>query len=255
MPVDATELIAYCAATVADDDTDANIGGAIDPLRRVVFSTGDISAADAVEVISSSAGDTQNCTVRGRSAAGVDVSQTQALNGTTQVTFNNFTGGVTTIERVLSVELASVAIGTVTVRKASDNVTISTIPVGERGFRRLWIAATAQASGGSSETFYEKFFWKNTDGALSLLSAVVSQSADPTGFITHGLAAAVNDSLTTATRKTAPAGISFADTATAVPGTDLAAGAAIGVWLRMVLPAGTTPAKSSYTSQIAGTTA
>jgi hypothetical protein len=45
----------------------------------------------------------------------------------------------------------------------------------------------------------------------------VSESADPSGTITHGLATAVNDSGTTTNRQTAPAGVTFAGTARTCP--------------------------------------
>ncbi len=97
-------------------------------------------------------------------------------------------------------------------------------------------------------------FWKNTNSTNALLGAAVTQSADPSGKITHGLAPTVGDSATTTNRNTAPASVTFADTSAAVPGADLASGAAIGIWLLLSLLINDTPQKTSYTSQLAGST-
>jgi hypothetical protein len=82
----------------------------------------------------------------------------------------------------------------------------------------------------------------------------VSESADPTGTHHFGLAASVNDSGTTTNRQTAPGGVTFASTAAAVPGTDLAATAAIGIWVRMSLATNNAAVRSTWTAQIAGST-
>jgi hypothetical protein len=123
------------------------------------------------------------------------------------------------------------------------------IPIGERGFSAVFRKGELDGVGGTVN-YYAKTFWKNTNGTNALLGATVSESADPSGTITHGLATAVNDSGTTTNRQTAPAGVTFAGTAANVPGTDLAAGAAIGLWLNMTLATNNAPIRSTYTSQL-----
>jgi hypothetical protein len=241
----AADLVAYHAATQSDTDG-STVGGAIDLLRRPDFTQA--TAADTVEVISSSASDTQNCTIECRKADGTIVSETLALTGTTAKIF----AGNGAIDRILKVELASVAIGTITVRKSVAGVTYRAIPVGERGFSMVFRKGSSSTSG--TVTYYAKVFWKNTNATNALLSAQVSESADPTGLIDHGLAASVNDSGTTTNRQTAPGGVTFASTAANVPGTDLAATAAIGVWLRLSLATNNAAIRSTYTSQLAGST-
>src|SRR3954467_2870364 len=122
----AADLVAFHAANSATNlDTDAStIGGAIDLLRRPDFTQ--VTAGDTVEVISSSASDTQNCTIEARKADGTVVSETLALTGTTAKIF----AGNAAIDRILKVELASAAIGTITVRKSAAGATYRTIPVG-----------------------------------------------------------------------------------------------------------------------------
>lgn len=92
---------------------------------------GNQPANDGVEIVSSSAADTtQSITIwYTRNGAGDTVSsETKALNGTSQVALTD-----TDVQLVLGVELSAVCAGTVTVREASGNATITTIaPAGLR---------------------------------------------------------------------------------------------------------------------------
>lgn len=249
MPIASTDLICYASANMPEDDVSTS-GGAIDALRRIAFTQ--LAADDDIEVISSSASDTQNCTIEGRLASGALASETAALTGTTAKIFATL--GV--VERVLDVELASVAIGTITVRRSVAGATLATIPVGERGFMMFLRKAVSDAV--STKNFYMKVFWKNAHATLSLLNAKVKQNADPATRITHLLAASVNDSATTTNRVTAPGAAdtqdpdTFDDTDKTVPGTNLAALAAIGTWLRGQFTAGDGPHRQTYTTELAG---
>jgi hypothetical protein len=244
MPVADTDIVAYAALNKPIDDTSTN-GGGIDIDERVVFT--DLAANDDVEVVSSNAGDNMNITVTARNAAGETVQQTVALNGTTAVILS--TMGV--VERIQRALLASDAAGTVTVRRSVAGATIGTIPPGERGFRRLFTNAVSDSGG--AKNYYEKIFLKNTHATLSALNATVTQSADPTGKVTHLLAASKGDSATSTNRLTAPGAAdtldpdTFDDNSKAVPGTNLAAGEAIGVWLKLALNAAEAPIKNTYT--------
>ena len=244
----ASDIVAYASANMPDTDTGTN-GGAIDAKRRVDFTQ--LAANDDIEVVSTSASDTQNCTIVARSAAGSIVTETKALTGTTAAVFSTL--GV--VERVLSVDLASDAVGTVTVRRSPGGTPLRQIPVGERGFVALFRKTASDPS--VQKDYYTKIFLKNTHGSQAALSAVVKQNADPDARITHLLAAAVNDTATATNRVTAPANAdtldpdTFDDNDKNVPGTDLAAGAAIGVWLRLRLPAGDAAHRSTYTTELA----
>lgn len=246
MSVVAADLVAYHAATQSDVDG-STVGGAIDTLRRPDFTQ--LAANDSLEVLSSSAGDTtQQVTVEGRKADGTIASQTVTLNGTSVVSLST----LATIERVLKCELSATCAGTVTLRRSSAGPTVRAIPVGERGFSMIFRKGSSSTSG--TVNYYAKFFWKNTNATFALLIATVIESADPSATVTHGLAASVNDSGTTTNRQTAPGGVTFAGTAAAVPGTDLAATAAIGVWLNQTLATNNAPIRSTYTSGINGST-
>jgi hypothetical protein len=242
----AADLVAYHSAVQSDADA-ITVGGAIDTLRRPDFTQ--IAANDTIQALSSAAGDTAiTVTMTGRSAAGSIVTETKTLTGTTAITFNT----LGTVERVLQAELSAAAAGTITIQRTTGAVLIRTIPIGERGFSAIFRKGSSSTSG--TVNYYAKFFWKNTNATNALLGAAVSESADPSGTITHGLAASVNDSGTTTNRQTAPGGVTFAGTAANVPGTDLAATAAIGVWLNMTLATNNAAIRSTYTSQIAGST-
>jgi hypothetical protein len=240
--VASSDIVAYLSANMPDSDS-GTAGGAIDALRRPDFTQ--IAANDTIEAVSSSAGDTtQTVTVEARAASGSVVSETKTLTGTTPISFST----LGTVERILKVELSATCAGSVTVRRTTGPTTIRVIPAGERGF---WMIFRKDASDPSSQVdYYAKIFLKNTHGTLSALSATVKQNADPSGLVTHALAASVGDSGTVTNRITSP-GFTFDDTDKVVPGTDLAAGAAIGVWLRLRLAAGQAAAKTTYTTELA----
>lgn len=103
----------FAGDTIDDDATPGNFGNQ--------------PSNDGVELISDNAGDTQDATVwYTRNGEGDTVfSETVTLTGTSQVALTH-----TDVQLVLGVELASAATGTVTIREASANATITTITAG-----------------------------------------------------------------------------------------------------------------------------
>jgi hypothetical protein len=249
MSIAASDLVFYASANMPEDNTSTS-GGAIDATVKVIFDSSSLanSLNDTVEVLSSNAGDTtQTVTVTGRAASGSIVSENFSLNGTT------VQNGATTFERILKVTVNASHSGTITIRKATGDTTIGTMETGILGLRRLFYAASSDASGGSSRDFYEKVFLRNNHGTLSLLSAQISESADPSGKITFALANSVNDTESVANRLSAPSSVTaFNSTAKNVPGTDLAAASRIGVWLKLTLAAGDAAAVTTYTVGVTG---
>lgn len=247
MPVVAADLVQFASASMPDTDTGAS-GGAIDTLRRVDFTQ--LAADDDIEVISTSPSDTQNCTIEARKADGTIVSETLALTGTTARIFS----GNAVVERILKVELASAAVGTITVRRSVAGATVRAIPVGERGFMALFRKGASDPS--AQKDYFTKVFIKNTHATLALTSATIRQNADPDARITHLPAAANDDTVSVTNRLTAPGAAdtldpdTFDDTDKAI-GT-LGAGVARGVWLRLRLPAADTPHRTTYTLEITG---
>lgn len=249
MSVTAAEIILYASANMPQDNVSTS-GGAIDLTTRIVPTSATLfnSLGDTLKYVSSNAGDTMNVTVTGRNAAGAIVTETIALNGTTVV------NGAVTFQSIEKVVIASAHAGTVTLTKTTGGATVTTIESGVLTIRRLFYAAAADPSTGGTQLFYEKFFIKNTDGTNSYLGLSISETSDPSSVLDFAVALAVNDSVSVANRKTAPPTIVFASTPATIPGTDLAAGAAIGVWARLTLAAGQAAAEYAWGIQTSGQT-
>lgn len=245
MPVAAANLILYCSASRPIDDVSVS-GGAIEPKIRAVFTQ--LAVDSQVEAVSASAGDTSTCTIIGRDANGSLITEAKALTGVTPVVFT------TAWDRVLSVTLSADAVGIVTIRRISGGTTLSTIPVGERGFAALFVGSGSEVA--SNVIRYEKVFWKNTHATDALTGATITLTVDPALRIRLGAAPSKGDSASVANRRTAPSSVTFFDdsVAIAVPTGMLSAGEAIGVWCEQNLSAGDTPRVSTFTSRLAGLT-
>lgn len=250
MSVLATDIIIYASASMPEDDVTTS-GGAIDTTCKLLFT--DIAATDTVKLQSTSAGDTMNVTITGRDNSGAIVSEVKALTGVTLTTATT-----QTFERILKIVCASTPAGTVTVTRTTGGTTIATIEgaSGITSVRRLYYNSSADASGGATRNYYEKGFIKNTNATFALLSATVAQQSDPTGLVSFDLESAVSGTNSVANRLAAPSGMlgTFDDSTKNVPGTNLAAGIAIGIWFKLILAAGASAAKSTYTVRTAGTT-
>jgi hypothetical protein len=241
MAIQDTELLLFGAASRPEDDTNP-VGGAIATTARP-FDANLASNSD-IEALSDGA-DTRTLTVRYRTVAGVETTGTIVLNGATPVALG------ATVERLLEISTTTDATRTVTVRVVSAGATLHTLNPNETHAFRMFNKAV---SGPSQKIYYEKVFFKNTNATLSLLNAFVDLTADPAAKVRIGLATTVDDTATAATRLTAPAGVSFVDNNVdiAVPGTNLAAGSAIGVWVELTLGANEAALKNSFTSRLRG---
>lgn len=245
MSILSTDLVAYASASRPEDDVSAT-GGAINPDVRLVFSQ--LAANDTLRVFSSDADDiTQTITVKGRKADGAIATATADLNGTGLVTLSP----ATTFERVLSAILDADCEGDVTLERVTTGDDIGIIPAGERGFAQVFIGSVSESA---QAIRYEKGFFKNNHATLTLTSAKVKLTADPSTKIKIGLAAAKDDSGSVANRKAAPGGISFVDDNVDidVPDTTLEAASAIGVWFEQTLSAYDAPVRSTFTVQPRG---
>lgn len=246
MPIAAADLVQYGAANIPQDDV-STTGGAQDSAARPLGTQ--LTADDTIGLVSDGA-DTRDATVRGRNAAGAEVSETVTLNGTTRVTTS------TTFERILEITLSAAdASRTVTVDDG-DQVqgTLHTFNPNET---KAYTHFQESASESGATTRHEKFFWENTNGSLTLNAAEVELTADPDAKITIALATAKDDTESVANRETAPSSVgAFTDdnVAISVPGSSLAAGEAIGVWAKQDLLANDSAYRSSFTTQLAGTT-
>jgi len=246
MSILSSELLVYGSAGLPQDDV-ASSGGAIDATRRPALSQ--MTANATITVVSDTAGDTaRSITIKYRDATGAIQSETLAVTGTTSV------HTVGTAERFLTADMSGThATATVTVSQTGGG-TISTIPPLEIGFYVNFINSASDPS--LAKDRYEKIAWKNTNATLTLTSAQVTLTADPSGKLTIGVAAAVNDTVSVANRLTAPGGVTFVGVGVAqnVPGGNLAAGSYIGAWIHQALLAGDAAIRQPYTTQLSGNT-
>ncbi len=323
MPLSLANLKLYGSATMPDDDTPTNIGGAIATTKKISFR--DVSGL--IQLLSSTSVDTtQSVTVHYRDGSGTLLNEAKTLNGVTPVAY------VASPERLLKAIKSATTVGDVAVEAqtaertgtaqggSADTITLdvgasavndfynqfvvritSGLGVGQireivgyngstkvatvndpwgivpnstsvfrisRGFffdrrpnelfevRRPFYNASANPPGGGAVAYHEKGFFQNSStGGLSLLTAKVVESADPSGKVTFGLAPTINDTGGNGggnNRKVAPAGITFDNADKTVPGTDLLGGSSIGVWLKLSLLDGDVALKTDYTLQLAG---
>ena len=237
MAVVAADIKIHLAASHATTDA-AGQGGAIDPLGRMLDAQ--FAAAGVPSVTSSAAGDTQNCTIVGRLADGTINSEMLALTGTTPKNF-------TSIERILSITLASGAVGTITVKEGIGGTTRHTFAIAETDARILFYGATANAVGGGNATRYEKIFVFNDHATLAALGMTLEITTNPRDDYLMDLEGSVDDNNSTANRLTAPAGgdmqgaPTWAEGPLTVVGDDLAAQSGQGLWVQCILAEATAP--------------
>jgi hypothetical protein len=246
VPIIATDLLEYGAASRPDDDADAT-GGAIDLTARPLDSEWSTSARP--EIVSTDADDTLNVTIVGRLPNGTIDSETKALNGTTPVLFD------TTFERLLRVTKAGGSEGVVSVRQGASGSTRHSFGLTELVAFRHFVGALADAE--DPVVRYEKAFKRNNHSTLALQTAVIALDDDPDDLYRIGVCVAKDDSTSIANRLAAPAGVSFVDDAVevAVPTNTLDAGEAIGFWREQTLAAEQAAGKGRATVSISGVTA
>ena len=243
MPIAATDLIAYGSASRPSDDT-STTGGAIDTADRPDFTQ---LTANAVIAVVSDGADTRTVTVEGRNAAGAIDTEALVLNGATEVV------GAKTFERILTLTLSATSgTRTVTVKQGSGGATRATIGINETS-RTAFFRRSASEAGITIR--YEKLFWKNAHATLTLNSASLKLTADPDARIRMGGAPSVNDTATVTNRKTAPASVTFVDdnVAQGVAGGVLAAADRIGTWIEANLPASDAAHRTTFTTELSGT--
>lgn len=108
--------------------------------------------------------------------------------------------------------------------------------------------------GGAEKVYYDKIFLKNDNDLSPLVNALVLESSNPSGIISFAVDAALDGSMTSVNRRTAPTGLTFSRAPKEVPGLDLPPNSSIGVWLELRLPAGYPPIKTTYGLSLTGST-
>jgi hypothetical protein len=245
MSVIAADLIEYGSASRPEDETSTS-GGAIDDAARPL-DTQIAGATEDLEFVSDEA-DTRTMTIVYRDAGGtIQTFGPTALDGTTPV------AGPTGVQRILKATLSATdATATVTLRIASAGATRHTFnPLETDAF----IMFQRSSSSGSTEDFWEKTFWKNTNADTDLTSAEVTLTADPSSKFEIALDTAIDATVSVTNRKTDPSLTEQDDsTAIGVPTGTLGFGEAIGLWRHMTLGASAAADEPSSTTQLAGQT-
>ena len=249
MSILTTDIKVFGSASMPEDDTTTNIGGALSASKKVEFT--DISPSGAVEMKSDSLSDTtQQLTITGRNPAGEIVSESQTLNGTTWVQFS------TTFERILKMVLNSISIGDVSLREITSGEVLATMESGILQIRRPFYNAVAPAEG--TKKFYEKVFFKNTHGTLTLTESIIAEAADPSTKVAFALETSLDGTDANGaenSRNVAPAGYTFNSSNKAVANNgNHSAGKGQGVWLELTLQSIDAATKTTYTLRETGIT-
>ena len=249
MPVETTELIIYGAEHRPEDESSA-VGGGIDvtarPFDAEIVTPGNIQ-------IHSSGADTRTATARYRGNDGLIYSQMETLDGVNVVLWDP----AITAERLIEVTLSAThGSNVVSLETAGGGTTLHTFAPSETKAFRLFIAAFSTTS---EKPYYEKLFYKNVDPLVALQAAQFRATADPGSKLAVALETTVDGTGESTNRITVPAagigswteeGIDLA-----IPGTNLAAGSAIGFWARLTLAANEVPLKNTGTYQLRGQSA
>lgn len=252
MSVVASDIVVYGTQNMPQDDL-STAGGAINSGIRVVFD--DIQLNSIIYSSSSSASDSGNLSVTGRDAAGILISESIGLSGTSTVS------GSQVFERIIACSVDTVAVGDISVSGGIPSgvptkTSIGTIYSNESGFQRIFYDATANSLGGSDKTLYEKVFVKNNNSTTALQAATITEVSNGLyNIITFGLEKSLNYDESVANRLNAPTGVtSYGDGASGVAGSNLTALDAQGVWVKLFLANGSSSQNSFYRLQVEGTT-
>lgn len=251
MSVADTDILFYGSTVMPDDDTDTEVGGAMDDTCKIEMT--ELTPAGTVEMVSSSGSDTtQTVTITGRNASGVIVTETKTVAGTGVVAFT------TTWERILKVVMSATALGVITIRKASAGTTWVTLAIGLVQCRRLFYGALSEATGGAARTYYEKIFAYNSNDTFALTSAIIKEYADPSTVCSFAVETSLDGTDTNGAgnnRQVAPAGYTFNSTQKSVANSaNFTEETGQGIWMKLDLVTGLSPTKTSVTMRVDGNT-
>jgi hypothetical protein len=173
MSVIDADLVAYCAADMPEDDVSA-VGGAVDLARILVFVQ--MTVNGYLDVVSDDAGDTdQVYTVTGYDGSGSLVSEDFDIAGLSTV------NGAQTFERITKIvkKSGSALAGTLTWTRHTGGSTIvkmesaADAAAGDEvtAVRTIYYGAASDPSVG--KVMFEKFFFRNNNGATTLTQAMI----------------------------------------------------------------------------------
>ncbi len=159
------------------------------------FTAANQPAGDAVDILSSDAADVQQATIWGVVQGESDLLATSeiipALTGTTSSTTSQ-----TNWANIYAVELSSPATGTITIRKASNDATITTIPPGETVASQPQAIVTAGGGSSASSLQAAADVGRTINNAIDEDSAFrIGNAVNPWLFYTDALNRAIQKTL------------------------------------------------------------
>jgi hypothetical protein len=232
-PVEPDHVAVYGSTSFQTDDRAGPQGGAIDLTTKIIVST---VSWGTVTLFSTSENDTGvSYLVTGIARGGHAVQETIALEGTVPVSLREMAVmrvqkvGGSAIQGIVTVRTDSKVIGMMSVDP------ISSVEV--TGLRRLFCEAPGSRS--FTKTYYEKIFIRNNHELTTLTNINISESLDEENNVEFGFDPSINHDSTSASRLSRPRAVpanQFKSTIRTLP--DLEPGNAIGMWVKMAVPAG-----------------
>lgn len=157
MTIRKMDLVLYGSATMPDDDSTLNIGGAIDTSKKISFKNP--ASATELEAVSENAGDTtQDITIVGRIANGAKKTEVISLNGQTPAQ----AGTPETFARILKATKSATTAGTVALMSTTNEHTGTATDGGVDALGNPYIDLDAGASAVDGE--YEGMVLRTTGG-------------------------------------------------------------------------------------------
>jgi len=247
MAILVSELKKYGAANRPEDDVSVS-GGGID--ANCVLDVAQLTANTTLRIFSDNAADTtQSITITGRLPSGEISSDVIPMNG---VDGTILVVGAVTFERFLKLAASAPLVGNLTVEQDTDGADIVTLPAGKTHASIMFIGSESEAA---ETDRYEQEIWRNESAeSKTLLNAAMQLLSDPSAIIMVGMEIAKDSATSVANRKALPAGVSFFDdgASIAVPGNQLEANSSIILWVNQKLAAGAAPLKSTFTTELSG---
>ena len=239
----------YGCTNHAENDVSTQ-GGSIDRTVILTFDEPILMNGlnDTIDVYSLDNTDTtQTLTITGRNSSGTIISENYNINGTT-VQF-----GSTIFQQVLKIVCSASHAGDLVFVDNTNSKVLGRLlgttnapgGIAELTLRRPFYDIRIPSTG--TNTYYEKIFLRN-NSAFSYYYVNIYESGDKWSSVTFALASSQNDSESVSNRTMAPSLVSgpFNNDPKSIPNTHLNSGDAIGVWLKIDIPAGRLPDEQVY---------
>lgn len=265
MPLSNSDLKLWWAINRPKNDTDAsagaidNAGASSEPGWKPTFTQAPLSTSDTIQIVSDGA-DTRNVTVTTRKADGTPAtSSPTAANGATPVDVTSLSTNNERLLEALVATLDAARTMTIQLKNGGTPIVLATIGPNEKGVQLMFYDASADPSIALKR--YEVLYWKNHHSTLALNAAKARIASDltPNGKLKQGIATAKGDVGALSNRLNGgspPAGITFvgAGVDQSVPTNALGPGERVALYHELSSGAGDGVIRSSFTSQMAGTT-